>query len=150
MAQQTVLKTRRPAGFIEGAPTIRMEEDADEGYARGMGFADTARFQDLLERLARERMEIIKLIEIQKLNVAEATKLLEQNSQLIARVRGRYSFGTEKVIYSILGFSAIVIVILSWLTAFHSLPQEVTITFVGTVVGGTIATIAQKLGKVGR
>ena len=150
MAQQTILKTRRPAGFVEGAPTIRMEEDADEGYTRGLGFADTAGFRDLLGRLVEERREIIQLIVNQKLNVVEATKLLEQNSQLIGRVRGRYSFGTEKVIYSILGFSAIVILILSWLTAFNSLPKEVTITFVGTVVGGTIATIAQKLGKVGR
>jgi hypothetical protein len=126
------------------------EEDSDEGYTPTMGFADTAGFHDLLERLVRERSEIIKMIEIQKLKVGEATRLLEQNSQLIGRVRGRYSFGTEKVIYSILGFSAIVIVTLSWLTAFHGLPKEVTITFVGTVVGGTIATIAQKLGKVGR
>jgi hypothetical protein len=30
------------------------------------------------------------------------------------------------------------------------LPLEVTVTFVSTVVGGTIATMAQKLGKVGR
>jgi hypothetical protein len=98
------------------------EEDSDEGYTPTMGFADTAGFHDLLERLVRERSEIIKMIEIQKLKVGEATRLLEQNSQLIGRVRGRYSFGTEKVIYSILGFSAIVIVTLSWLTAWNSRP----------------------------
>jgi hypothetical protein len=29
------------------------------------------------------------------------------------------------------------------------LEKEVTISFVGTVIGGMIATVAQKLGKIG-
>jgi hypothetical protein len=77
---------------------------------------------------------------------------LDENRQFMVLLRGGspYKFGTEKVIYSILLFSAIVLVVLACLTAFYGLPKEVTITFVGTVLGGTIATIAQKLGKVGR
>jgi hypothetical protein len=156
MTPETPLSTRRPIGFVPsvtGVPTIRMEEAADgEEYERhSRGSAEIVRqWQSMAERLCHEREEILDLIKNQKLSVKEGAKLLQANSQLIERLRGGYSFGTEKVIYSILIFSGIVIVILSCLTAFLKLPEGVTTTFVGTVVGGTIATIAQKLGKIGR
>ena len=72
---------------------------------------------------------------------------MQENRLLLS---GKSSFRTEKVIYGILVFSAVVLITLACLTAFAGLAKEVTITFAGTVVGGTIATIAQKLGKVGR
>jgi hypothetical protein len=60
-------------------------------------------------------------------------------------------FRTEHVVYAILAFSMATIVVLAYLTANgpHPLPTEVTTGFVGTVVGGTLTTIAQKLGKIG-
>jgi hypothetical protein len=107
----------------------------------------------LIEWLMEERRRILASLDSEKLTVRDKLKLLEENRQFLMVMRGgsRYKFGTEKIIYSILLFSAVVIVILACLNVFapNQLPTEVTTTFVGTVVGGTIATIAQKLGKVG-
>jgi hypothetical protein len=55
---------------------------------------------------------------------------------------------TENVIYSILIFGGLVIIVLALLTVYKDLPTEIVLSFVGTVLGGTIATIAQKLGRV--
>jgi hypothetical protein len=38
--------------------------------------------------------------------------------------------------------------VLALLTAFAGLSSNITLAFVGTALGGTIATIAQKLGQV--
>ena len=88
-------------------------------------------------------------MDIPKLTAADKFKLLEETRLLMAQLYPA-RFKTEKVIYSILIFSALVILVLAPLTALGKLPAEVTVTFIGTVVGGTIATIAQKLGKIGR
>jgi hypothetical protein len=58
-------------------------------------------------------------------------------------------FRTEEVVRWILIYSMGVAIILALLTAFAHLEKEVTISFVGTVIGGMIATVAQKLGKIG-
>lgn len=55
---------------------------------------------------------------------------------------------TDSVVYGILIFGGVVLTVLAFLTSFAGLPSEVTLAFVGTVLGGTIATIAQKLGKI--
>jgi hypothetical protein len=55
---------------------------------------------------------------------------------------------TDSVVYGILVFGGTVLIVLALLTSFAHLPHEVTLSFVGTVLGGVIATIAQKLGKL--
>jgi hypothetical protein len=104
-----------------------------------------------VKALIEERLMILKSIDLANLSAGEKLKLLEQNRLSLNTLRGgrRFTFATEAVIYSILIFSGVLILALAVLTAKYDLPKEVTITFVGTVVGGTIATIAQKLGKVG-
>jgi len=84
-----------------------------------------------------------------KLSPKDKVRLLNTGRYPLSIATGRgVLFKTEQVVYAILGFSLVVIVILALLTAYSGLPQEVTVAFVGTVVGGTTATIAQKLGKV--
>ena len=48
----------------------------------------------------------------------------------------------------ILAFSAILVITLAWLNVRAKLPTEITLTFLGTTLGGVIATIAQKLGRI--
>lgn len=148
---------KRQIGFIQDHPNIRMEEEEGPGSFEEapirmpafveMSKEDKTRF---FEQLVDERKTILE----SKFTVRERLKLLEENRQFLAVANGGspYKFGTEKVIYGILIFSAVVILALACLNVFSPkpLPTEVTSTFVGTVVGGTIATIAQKLGKVGR
>jgi hypothetical protein len=151
-------------GIYPGPLRVRMEEEEEApesaGYVRGRAStvephaapADTQEIGDpALAALIQERLTILNSIDLPKLSAADKLKLLEQNRLSLNTLRGgrTYKFGTEAVIYSILIFSGVVIVILALLTAYAGLAKEVTITFVGTVVGGTIATIAQKLGKVG-
>jgi hypothetical protein len=75
-------------------------------------------------------------------------RLLESNRRAIVNATGGRVFATENVVYALIAFSALVIVVLAALTAFWNLPKEVTLTFVGTVVGGLVATIAQKIGRL--
>jgi len=151
-------------GLYPGPQQVRMEEEeeAPEGarFVRGRAStvdphaasADTQEIGDpAVAALIEERLMILKSINLENLSAGEKLKLLEQNRLSLNTLRGgrMYKFGTEAVIYSILIFSGVLILALAVLTAKYDLPKEVTITFVGTVVGGTIATIAQKLGKVG-
>lgn len=75
-------------------------------------------------------------------------KLVDQQRKLLTLASGGSVLGTENIVYALLAFSAILIVVLACLTAFSNLPASVTTTFVGTVVGGLLATIAQKLGRL--
>jgi hypothetical protein len=155
------VENHRRMGFYEGPITTRMEEEGevprsrDEAPSYGRAQYSSQDTPDLramaLDKLLSEREKIIDAIGIAELSPKQKLSLLEDNRQSMLILRGGnpYKFGTEKVIYSILIFSAFVIIVLSALTAFAGLAKEVTITFVGTVVGGTIATIAQKLGKIG-
>jgi hypothetical protein len=149
MKHRNFLQVKRPIGFIANTPEIVMEEAADAseyGPAQGRAYAVVSpeAWEHLIRDLMDERIAIIK----GDFKMEDKLKLLENNRKSLASLRG-YSFGTEKVIYAILLFSAFVLLVLSWLTAYHGLAKEITITFAGTVVGGTIATIAQKLGKIG-
>jgi len=150
-------KRSRTIGFRPSS--IRMEEEEEQGAT----YPETGKAETLTrvgsEALSRalveftdERQRIIALIGDQKIEKDVALKLLAGNQELIAMMRGLspYKFGTEKVIYSLLVFSAVVILTLALLNATGKVSVEVTTTFMGTVVGGTLTTIAQKLGKIGR
>ena len=117
----------------------------------GKMIAERANSKAIEESLKKMIDGSLNILDNNELSTKDKLKLLEKNRELMITVQGGtpYRFGSEKVIYSILAFSALILIILASLTAFYELPQEVTITFVGTVLGGTIATIAQKLGKVG-
>ena len=142
-------------GFYPGPPQIRMEEE--EGplpqtstYGRADIVDEVAK--EAIDELLRQRARILDSMDMANLSAGDKFKLLEDTRLIMSKLYGGNStkFSTEKVIYSILIFSGVVIIVLALLTSFAHLPNEVTTTFVGTVVGGTIATIAQKLGKVGR
>ena len=152
--------SKRQIGFISGIPSIRMEEEEaspetrrraefGQGVATASTIADT---QEYFSQLMRERERILDAMAAKELSTKEKFRLLEENRRYMIFLRGgsSYTFGTEKVIYVMLAFSALIIVILAWLTVSRNLNTEVTTTFVGTVMGGMIATIAQKLGRVGR
>ena len=108
--------------------------------------ADTLNiFAEALEKIIEERQIILR---DEKLNSKEKARLLESTRAMLFTVRGDRLVKTDKIVYAILVFGAVVMITLSLLTCFAGLPKEVTLTFVGTVVGGTIATIAQKLGRL--
>ncbi len=145
-------------------PPFRLEEEEeveDEEEKLGMGFvsvrggpkanqrhpgsAMNEAAAVLVSRLMDERQAIL---EQKGISPRQKISLLETNRKALVIARGGSVRKTENVVYSILIFSSVVIVILACLTAFSGLPQEVTLAFVGTVVGGTISIIAQKLGKM--
>ena len=74
--------------------------------------------------------------------------LLDENRKTLVVATGGTVRKTDSVVYSILVFGGVVLIILALLTTYANLPSEVTLAFVGTVLGGVIATIAQKLGKI--
>ncbi len=147
---------RATIGFnLPSAPRMEEEAGGQGGFETAIrkGQASLESLNEGLARLFAEREFLVKGIAAKDLDKDAALTLLDQNKSLLEALLGppgQIAFRTEKVIYAILAFSAVVIVILSGLTAAERLPKEVTITFVGTVVGGVLATIAQKLGKVGR
>lgn len=55
---------------------------------------------------------------------------------------------TDEVVYALLTFSGVVLVILALLTVYKGLASDIVLSFAGTVLGGTIATISQKLGRL--
>ena len=145
-------------GFYAGPLEIKMEEEAEEAPRQRSETLPYGRVQAATNNSADSKSAAIERILVERQKILESTdtsanklKMLAETRQAMMILRGGnpYTFGTEKVIYSILIFSGFTIIVLAGLTAFADLPKEVTISFVGTVVGGTIATIAQKLGKVG-
>ena len=142
---------------------VRMEEE-EEGWAAAkppMGFVGTAEGKqrepqrpsaqvpefvaDLVRSLAGERQ---KIVDNEKLSARQKRVLLEENRKALTVATGGKVTKTDSVVYGILVFGGVVLVILALLTAFADLAPEVTLSFVGTVLGGVIATIAQKLGKI--
>jgi hypothetical protein len=146
-----------------GNDWIRMEEESEEGnpiLRRAIGFhRDYASYQehestsgnsmtpaaDLVRALAQERQ---KVVDNERLSAREKRSLLDENRKALTIATGGSVTKTDSVVYGILIFGGIVLVVLAMLTTFYDLPKEVTISFVGTVLGGVIATIAQKLGKL--
>ena len=95
--------------------------------------------------LATERQ---KIVADEKLSARDKRLLLEENRKALTVATGGSVTKTDSVVYGILIFGGVVLVVLALLTAFYGLAKEVTLAFVGTVLGGVIATIAQKLGKI--
>lgn len=149
---------RRRIGFYPGPLEVRMEEEArSPGPASNRIPPEVA--EKALAQVFDERRLILNLFEnqpgedkLQHLSSEEKFRLLEDNRKLITMLAGGDTpkFRTEQVLYSILCFSGVIIIALALLTAFEKLEPQITLTFIGTVVGGTLATIAQKLGKIGR
>jgi hypothetical protein len=132
---------RRPGfGFAAGASAAGSAAQPPPGEARAAEFV-----QESLKLLLDERHTIISDA---KLSTKEKVALLESNRKSMVILGGGSIRKTENVIYAVLIFNVIVIALLAALTAYSTLPKEVTLTFVGTVVGGTISLIAQKLGVV--
>lgn len=146
-----------------GPNWIRMEEESEEGnpaFRRAIGFTtaiDDAPpkpdgnasqlhiVHDLVVALATERQHIV---ENEKLTARDKRLLLEENRKALTVATGGNVTKTDSVVYGILIFGGSVMIVLALLTAFFGLAKEVTLAFVGTVLGGVIATIAQKLGKI--
>ena len=124
------------------------EDDQPQSATGGPGQRSPRRSSGvgkLIEKLLEEREAIIGN---DSLSPRDKIKLLESNRKAIVMVRGGHIVGTEKVVYSLIGMSTVVTIVLACLTTFSDLPQEVTLTFTGTVVGGLIATVAQKIGRL--
>ena len=144
----------------EYIPQVRMEEEEESesqrrrtpiGYRPETPYEESptdrppASSQADLERILTERQSILtdpKLTPNQKL------KLLESNRQFLVILKGGHIRKTENVVYGLLVFGGVLLVVLALLTVYAKLPSDITLSFVGTVLGGTIATIAQKLGRL--
>ena len=148
-----------------GRVPIRMEEeeeDATPRRKRGIGFAYTdddeedeirgpaARefreaYGDLVRALAEERKAIL---DDDRLSPKDKQILLDESRKTFVVANGGSVRKSDSVVYGILVFGAVVLIALALLNVFGGLDTEITVAFVGTVLGGTIATIAQKLGKL--
>ena len=146
---------------------IRMEEEEEEpGWSAPIpkkirGFAaeredDPDDSPSARNELLRTRAEFIrslagqreKILSDEKFSAKEKFSLLEENRKAVIIASGGTIRTTDSVVYGILAFGGTVLIVLALLTSFAHLPHEVTLSFVGTVLGGVIATIAQKLGKL--
>ena len=126
---------RRRPGFRVGEPD---EDDTLSDVARSTP-------TELIVSLIKERATII---ESTTFSTREKRQLLDANRKTITIVKGGRITNTENVVYGILIFGGVMIVTLSLLNIFAKLPTSITLSFVGTVLGGVIATIAQKLGRI--
>lgn len=137
---------------------IRMEEEEEGWGGAKAGFLASAEDQegkpspkipvvvaDLLRSLAQER---VMIVDSDKLSAKEKKALLDENRKALTVATGGTVTQTQNVVYGILIFGGVVLVILALLTVYKDLPKEVILSFVGTVLGGVIATVAQKLGKI--
>lgn len=102
-------------------------------------------YQDFLRSLGEERRLILSN---EKLSARQKRQLLDENRKTLVVANGGTIKRTDSVVYGILVFGGTVLITLALLTTYAGLPSEVTLSFVGTVLGGVIATIAQKLGKL--
>lgn len=146
-------------------PMIRMEEEEYTGgqESRQVGFGAAhaepqkegqakpksphESIPELIGKVIKERETILS---DKGITPKERLNLLESNHRALLTLSGRNfkSFKTEQVVYWILGFSAVVLITLACLNVWANLPTEITLAFLGTTLGGTIATIAQKLGRI--
>lgn len=98
-----------------------------------------------INQLLEERNQILADT---KLSAKEKLRLLENNRVTLLTLRGGRTTRSDEVVKWVLMFAAFTTIVLSILNVAAGLPTEVTLSFVGTVLGGTIATIVQKLGRV--
>ena len=150
------------AEFDAWIPPIRMEEEEEaepESLRRPIGYQTVSEREPvegernaekvgrLLEKILNERQAILA---DDKLATRDKLRLLEANHRTLLVLRGGRVkvFKTEAVVFGILGFSTVMLLTLSVLNVKAGLSTEITLTFLGTTLGGTIATIAQKLGRI--
>ena len=148
--------------YEEKIPIIKMEEEEDTGEREPIGFRtpfqknrpegaytteakESASGNPLLMELLNERKSIL---ESSSLKPREKFRLLESNRKAFVLIKGGTIKKTENIVYAVLVFSGVLIVTLALLNTFSNLSTEITLTFMGTVLGGTIATITQKIGKL--
>jgi hypothetical protein len=138
--QISAIPSRRQIGLRLPLPDA--DEDSEDTESQM-----PQRNERLIEELIQERRTIIGN---DKLSNKEKLRLLEANRMTLAVASGTtvQLRKTENVVYAILLFGAVVLIVLALMNRFLNLATEVTLSFVGTVLGGTIATIAQKLGKL--
>ncbi len=131
---------RTPIGF-----STEISDAKETGEEKHVTILTEASIDSSIKQLLAERHAIMNN---DKLRTGERLKLLEDNRRTLIAIRGGTYHKTENVVYGILLFGALVLIVLSLLTVFAELPAEITLAFVGTVLGGTIATIAQKIGRI--
>lgn len=132
---------RRQIGFVSDRGARRDDDDDDAKTSASL----PPLVAELARSLAQER---IKIVENDKLTARQKRMLLEENRKAITVATGGTVTRTDSVVYGILVFGGVLLITLALLTAFYGLPKEVLLAFVGTVLGGVIATITQKLGKI--
>jgi hypothetical protein len=140
----------QPAGGgfqIRAGPFAKRDQDQDQDEEESERSIQSEIAPEFLMRLMKEREAILK---DPKLSAKDKARLLATGQYALTIASGGKwrSFKSEQVVYAILTFSAVVLIILACLTAFFGLAKEVTIAFAGTVVGGTLTTVAQKLGRL--
>lgn len=131
---------RPPIGFDLDEQEQRVQRRSKKSLGGDSPVQDAAQ-----SRLLDERQEILKN---ERLTTRDKLRLLENNRRTLVVASGGTIRQSENVVYGILLFGGLLVAILALLTVFADLPSEITLSFVGTVLGGTIATIAQKLGKL--
>ena len=128
-----------------GAPRfheiVEMSPEADHPLETAPGQDTNA----LLNRLIDERKRILAM---EGLTRRERRALLQENRDVITMIRGGRVVRSEGLVYAILVFSAVVIVAALVGAYADKGLREVALTITGTVVGGTLTTIAQKLGTI--
>ena len=137
-------------------PRTRMEEEESARPRHRLGFrpprpGDEDDDQppdmqsDVLGRLLEERQTILS---DSGLPTRDKLRLLENNRLTMVVAQGGTVRKTENVVTGILIFATGVTIILALLNVTAGLRTDVTMGFLGTTLGGTIATIAQKLGRL--
>jgi hypothetical protein len=151
-------------GFQFGGTPIRLEEEEEEGAFRALTTGSLALppkdngddQPTITAALAKAQAAAVKQLMDERtailadgqLGPKEKLELLRENRRTIIVTTGGNIRTTDSVVYAILIFAGVVLVILAGMTAFGDLPVEVTLAFAGTTLGGTIATISQKLGRL--
>jgi len=136
--------------------TVRMEEEEGGEVRRRIGYHPANRDEEeVTERPPADARVLLALVEErrkihedEKATPRQKEKLLAENRKALTIATGGRVTRTDEVVMWVLIFAGILIFTLTMLTAFAGLSENITTTFVGTVVGGTIATITQKLGRI--
>ncbi len=135
----------RAIGFEVRMEEEEMEGEPDEKERRGFAKVDPEHIARAWYQLIEERQTILK---DEKLTAKDKLEFLEQTRKTIYTLKGGKITKTDEVVRNLLIFSGTVLIVLATLTVYAHLPTEITLAFVGTIVGGIIATISQKLSRL--
>lgn len=97
-----------------------------------------------IQTLSNERLLILQN---KKISTKEKIKLLNENKRVLILVCGGTIRKTNRIIYAILLMAGVLLVAFAILNTCESLSTEITLVFIGTVMGSVIAAISSKLGK---